>query len=220
MSGAAAVPEPGEATAAAPAPGSAPVERPRGTIDGGDPSQYVRERSVDGRRDVSYPPAPEPLGIPVYDNHTHLEIERTYDLPEGGALPDLVGAGGILRTEHQEPFELDATYWDTERYDSERFGNLKRGVGLLVDLGEPVEVAQVELGMRPGADVELRAAYTAGATADDFRIIASALGTEAVTRLVPDAPVTARYFLVWFTRLPADGSRFQGSVGELFFVRP
>ncbi len=50
-------------------------------------------------------------------SHTHLEIERTYDLPEGGALPDLVGAGGILRTEHQEPFELDATYWDTERYD-------------------------------------------------------------------------------------------------------
>ncbi|MFS2032054.1 CYTH domain-containing protein, partial [Curtobacterium sp. CT11-45] len=48
---------------------------------------------------------------------THLEIERTYDLPEGGALPDLVGIGGIIRTEHQEPFDLDATYWDTERYD-------------------------------------------------------------------------------------------------------
>ena len=48
---------------------------------------------------------------------THLEIERTYDLPEGGDLPDLVGAGGIIRTERQDPFDLDATYWDTERYD-------------------------------------------------------------------------------------------------------
>ena len=48
---------------------------------------------------------------------THLEIERTYDLPEGGALPDLIGVGGVLRTDHQDPFELDATYWDTERYD-------------------------------------------------------------------------------------------------------
>ncbi|BFM26306.1 TatD family hydrolase [Microbacterium sp. che218] len=67
-----AVPEPAEGAAA---PGSTPVERPRDTIGDGDPSQYVRERSVDGRRDVSYPPAPEPLGIPVYDNHTHLEIE-------------------------------------------------------------------------------------------------------------------------------------------------
>jgi len=48
---------------------------------------------------------------------THLEIERTYDLPEGGALPDLIGVGSITATDHQEPFALDATYWDTERYD-------------------------------------------------------------------------------------------------------
>ncbi|MBK0296800.1 hypothetical protein IAE22_33340, partial [Bacillus sp. S34] len=26
---------------------------------------------------------------------THLEIERTYDLPEGGALPDLIGVGAV-----------------------------------------------------------------------------------------------------------------------------
>jgi len=71
-----AAPEPVEGSAADPRPaGSTPVERPRGTIEAGDPSQYVRERSADGRRDVSYPPSPEPLGIPVYDNHTHLEIE-------------------------------------------------------------------------------------------------------------------------------------------------
>ncbi|SBN62826.1 CYTH domain-containing protein [Curtobacterium sp. 9128] len=48
---------------------------------------------------------------------THLEIERTYDLPDGAELPDLIGAGGILQVDHQDPFELDATYWDTERYD-------------------------------------------------------------------------------------------------------
>ena len=39
-----------------------------------DPSQYVRQREK-GARDVSYPPAPEPLAVPVYDNHAHLEIE-------------------------------------------------------------------------------------------------------------------------------------------------
>ncbi|PZE66451.1 CYTH domain-containing protein [Curtobacterium sp. MCBD17_021] len=48
---------------------------------------------------------------------THLEIERTYDLPDGAALPDLIGVGGVMRIEHQEPFQLDATYWDTQRYD-------------------------------------------------------------------------------------------------------
>jgi TatD DNase family protein len=39
-----------------------------------DPSQYVRTREK-GSRDVSYPDAPEPLAVPVYDNHAHLEIE-------------------------------------------------------------------------------------------------------------------------------------------------
>ena len=35
---------------------------------------YVRERSGDGRKDRTYPAAPEPLAVPVYDNHAHLEI--------------------------------------------------------------------------------------------------------------------------------------------------
>lgn len=39
-----------------------------------DPSNYVRTREQ-GSRDVSYPAAPEPLAVPVYDNHAHLEIE-------------------------------------------------------------------------------------------------------------------------------------------------
>ncbi|GAA1940358.1 TatD family hydrolase [Microbacterium aoyamense] len=40
-----------------------------------DPSQYVRSRSHEGRGDVRWPAAPEPLAVPVYDNHAHLEIE-------------------------------------------------------------------------------------------------------------------------------------------------
>jgi TatD DNase family protein len=39
-----------------------------------DPSQYVRQREK-GSRDVTYPAPPEPLAVPVYDDHCHLEIE-------------------------------------------------------------------------------------------------------------------------------------------------
>jgi TatD DNase family protein len=39
-----------------------------------DPSAYVRERHNDGTRDVRWPAAPQPLAVPVYDNHAHLEI--------------------------------------------------------------------------------------------------------------------------------------------------
>ena len=37
---------------------------------------HVRHRSSvdDSTRDLSYPPSPEALVVPVYDNHTHLEI--------------------------------------------------------------------------------------------------------------------------------------------------
>lgn len=35
---------------------------------------YVQNRSGDGRKDLRYPAAPEPLAVPVYDNHAHLEI--------------------------------------------------------------------------------------------------------------------------------------------------
>ena len=38
-----------------------------------DPSNYVRTRHNDGKRDVRWPEAPEPLAVPVYDNHAHLE---------------------------------------------------------------------------------------------------------------------------------------------------
>lgn len=112
------------------------------------------------------------------------------------------------------------TAWATERYDSPAFGGLKQGVGLLVDLGQPTAVEQVEVGLRPGGDVELRAADALGPDAAAFPVVASVTDSGPVARLVPAQPVTARYFLVWFTGLPADGSRFQGSINELFFVQP
>ena len=50
-----------------------------------DPSQYVRVREK-GSRDVSYPEAPEPLAVPVYDNHAHLEIEDGPSTGPGSGL--------------------------------------------------------------------------------------------------------------------------------------
>ncbi|MBM7505437.1 TatD family hydrolase [Agromyces aurantiacus] len=44
-----------------------------------DGAAHLRTRS-DGGRAAEYPPPPEPLAVPVYDNHTHLEIAD-------GALP-------------------------------------------------------------------------------------------------------------------------------------
>ena len=75
-----------------------------------DPSGYVRERHNDGSRDVRWPPAPEPLAVPVYDNHAHLEIE---DGDVGLSLDDqLARAGevGVLGVV-QAGGDIDSSRW-------------------------------------------------------------------------------------------------------------
>src|SRR3712207_8541351 len=47
---------------------------PISTLPGGE---YIRERYDDGKRDMTRPPVPDPLGVPLYDNPTHLEIKRS-----------------------------------------------------------------------------------------------------------------------------------------------
>ncbi|MGM1016868.1 MAG: TatD family hydrolase [Actinomycetota bacterium] len=77
-----------------------------------DPSGYVRERAK-GTRDVSYPPAPEPLRVPVYDNHAHLEIRDGDDpltLAEQLDRAEAVGVAGVV----QASGDLESSRWAVE----------------------------------------------------------------------------------------------------------
>ena len=65
-----------------------------------DPSQYVRERHNDGTRDVRWPAAPEPLSVPVYDNHAHLEItdgDEPLTLDQQLERAAAVGVNGVVQ---------------------------------------------------------------------------------------------------------------------------
>lgn len=75
-----------------------------------DPGQYVRSRSQDGRGDVRWPPAPEPLTVPVYDNHAHLEIEdgdEPLSLDEQLERAAAVGVIGVV----QAGGDIDSSRW-------------------------------------------------------------------------------------------------------------
>ena len=75
-----------------------------------DPSQYVRERHNDGSRDVRWPVAPEPLAVPVYDNHAHLEIadgDEPITLDEQLERADAVGVIGVV----QAGGDVDSSRW-------------------------------------------------------------------------------------------------------------
>ena len=73
-----------------------------------DPSQYVRQREK-GARVVSYPVSPEPLAVPVYDNHCHLEIEdgEGMSLDEQLLRAGEVGVAGVV----QAGGDIDSSRW-------------------------------------------------------------------------------------------------------------
>ena len=73
-----------------------------------DPSKYVRVREK-GSRDVSYPAAPEPLAVPVYDNHAHLEIEDGVGLSLDEQLEraESVGVIGVV----QAGGDIESSRW-------------------------------------------------------------------------------------------------------------
>jgi hypothetical protein len=97
--------------------------------------------------------------------------------------------------------------WRTQTYRSADFGNLKPGVGLLLDLGAPKVVSTVTLDVQGGPlAVELRAADQRGAAASDFDRVATEAAASGATSLAVEEPAKHRYWLVWVTRLaPQDG---------------
>lgn len=71
---------------------------------------YVEKRSTKGRKDLSHPEPPEPLAVPVYDNHCHLEIEDGDDplsLDEQLERALAVGIHGVV----QASGDIESSRW-------------------------------------------------------------------------------------------------------------
>ncbi|MCO5293445.1 MAG: TatD family hydrolase [Homoserinimonas sp.] len=80
-------------------------------------SNYIRQRDVRSEhgqsRDLSYPPLPEPLPVPVYDNHSHLEIADGENPLDYREHLDRAGAVGI-RGAIQVGGDLATSRWSAE----------------------------------------------------------------------------------------------------------
>ena len=106
--------------------------------------------------------------------------------------------------------------WVSQWYATPSFGDLKRGTGLLLDLGRPVTVTTVTLtlGSPPGTTLELR--LGAAPALSELRVVATATATRDQLSLRPAGTAKARYVLLWFTRLPPDGAgTYQLSVHQV-----
>lgn len=125
--------------------------------------------------------------------------------------------------EHDEllPFlhDLDPTsVWTTETYKSRTFGEIKDGLGIIIDLKTPQTVSEIRV---MGASTGWNAAvYIANGAPDEIDTWGSALGRHdniEDTNTFSFAPVTGRTILLWITDL---GDPLQVSIGEIDVRRP
>ncbi len=129
------------------------------------------------------------------------------------------------------PYAYDGdptTMWQTMSYVGDaRFGKLKPGVGLVLDLGRPRDVRTVTVQLNgTGTDLEVRVPKNTAATSapmdsqKSWRTVASATGASGTVDLTADSAVTTRYVLVYLTSLPSDGNgQYRGGIYEVQ-VRP
>ncbi|WP_105566920.1 TatD family hydrolase [Microbacterium halophytorum] len=89
-----------------------------GNAEAGDSARdtYVEKRSSKGRKDLSYPEPPEPLAVPVYDNHCHLDIVDGDDpltLAEQLDRAATVGIAGVV----QASGDIESSRWAADAAD-------------------------------------------------------------------------------------------------------
>ena len=109
------------------------------------------------------------------------------------------------------------TFWRTETYfDQLGPGGLKTGVGLYVDLGEPREVAQIDLTVIGNpTSVAYYLTDTEPTGVADLTPLEEVTLDRAQVRTRLDEPATGRYLVVWLTELPAVDGGFRGEIAEI-----
>jgi hypothetical protein len=111
----------------------------------------------------------------------------------------------------------DATLWNTNIYQ-QQFGpgGLKKGVGLVLDLGARKEVSSVAVTL-VGADTDLqvRLADNQGGALTDYTKVAASTGASGRVVLSLDKATQGRYVLIWLTKLPSVNGGYRGQISEV-----
>jgi hypothetical protein len=164
---------------------------------------------VEGSTPSVSAPTTTPAGKPATGAPTRIVSASVFD-PEGDGQPE---------NDQDVPLAYDgdpSTAWSTLTYrGSPAFGNLKSGVGLLLDLGNAQALSGVTIrSTHPGATVEIRTGDDPGGDLNSFTAVAS--GTlEDSTELSLEKPATARYVLVWITGLVDGPDGFSADLAEV-----
>lgn len=123
----------------------------------------------------------------------------------------------------EAPFAIDgdpSTAWHTQTFAGPNLGNIKPGVGLLVDFGGTPKVSAVRLHLLgTGTTVQLLESNGSNPPTDlnALKPVATKADAGDNVTLRLSAPTSARYWVVWFTKLPAADGGYRGGVAEMTF---
>jgi hypothetical protein len=142
--------------------------------------------------------------------------------PAGAPFPILSASGFDPQGDNAErngeaPRVFDgnpATFWSSEGYSSPAFGGLKKGVGVVVDFGQPRKVSTVSLVLPTASDITVYVSSSrslAGATP-----VGTSSGKSGAVTVTAPSPATGQYLIVWFTKISqASGGRFRATLAEV-----
>jgi hypothetical protein len=107
------------------------------------------------------------------------------------------------------PLAIDgstSTAWHTDYYYGESaFGNLKKGTGLLLDMGKQVRLSQVSVQFGTScctaADIEIGNS-TSPSELNSFTVVQRTTTAQGTTMFNVTSKASGRYVLIWLTNLP------------------
>ncbi len=108
-----------------------------------------------------------------------------------------------------------ASAWHTATYVTTTLDG-KAGVGLLLDLGISRSVSAVDLVLvGNGTDLQLLASTSIPTDPSTMNLVLKVAGAGAQIELRAPTPVTARYLVVWLTKLPVAAQGYGGGIAEI-----
>ncbi len=116
------------------------------------------------------------------------------------------------------------TAWKTQFYfNNPVFGGLKKGTGLMLDMGKPVRLASltVTFGHIPGANVQIEVGNSntrSPSTLSTFTTVATGSNLAGTYTFTAHGNASGRYVLIWFTKLPPMAGSANRYMAEVFNV--
>jgi hypothetical protein len=117
-----------------------------------------------------------------------------------------------------------STAWATSYYiGSPKFGNLKPGTGLLIDMGKQVRLSQVEVQFgsygQTTAQIYLGNSVNVSTTAlNNFTLVSPSATASGKHDYAVSSQATGRYVLIWLTSLPPMQHPPAGSAGQKYYM--